>query len=103
MVETDRELRQQLSDKEEAAKNAAMRAYYGADPDTGAKSSGEDSRGDEALPPVVDGAGDPPSVVYSKGSYLFIRISEALLKLSRQTWSLTLLGTIQRTMKSNDK
>lgn len=67
VVETDREMRQQLSDKEEAMKNAATHVFSGPKDHQG-DDNGPESRGDEALPPVREGEGDPPPVVYSRGS-----------------------------------
>lgn len=69
-VEHEREAQEQLLDRIKAAENVAANAYT----DTfGASGSGEEKqKGDEALPPVKEGDGRPPKVIYSHGEWFLI-------------------------------
>ncbi|KAL5527740.1 hypothetical protein ACEPAG_6541 [Sanghuangporus baumii] len=67
-VEADGYERQQIRDKAEAAENITSRAYKNLS--YGAFGVGNSDKGDEALPPVRDGEGEPPDVVYSNGMVL---------------------------------
>lgn len=74
-VEADREERQRMNDRADAARNIAAHAYQGLGnlrKRGGVPGDGEDDKGDEVLPPVKDGEGDPPTVVYSHGGSVLI-------------------------------
>lgn len=75
-VEADREERQRMNDRADAARNIAAHAYQGLGNlrkrGGGVSGDGEDDKGDEVLPPVKDGEGDPPTVVYSHGGSVLI-------------------------------
>ena len=64
-VEADRYEREQIRDRAEAARNAATHTYESLFGD------GDAQPGDEALPRVKSGEGEPPEVVYSHGEQPF--------------------------------
>lgn len=57
VIETERDKRHRIQDKASAAHNAAMRTY--------GRLQGNEEKGDEALPRMRKGEGDPPKIVYS--------------------------------------
>lgn len=68
-VEINREEQQRIRDRIDAARNAAAHAYENFDYLKKEDISGNDNhgKGDEALPRIKDGEGEPPTVVYSEG------------------------------------
>ena len=71
-VETERDQRAQMADRIEGAKNVAANAYdrlesYTSPWGVASDDSSQKDRGDQALPPMKDGEGEPPEVVYTNG------------------------------------
>ncbi|EJD01525.1 LNS2-domain-containing protein [Fomitiporia mediterranea MF3/22] len=72
-VEAERDERQRMHDRADAARYAASHAYESLNnlrEGTGIPGFGDSDKGDEALPPVKKGEGEPPEVVYSDGMVL---------------------------------
>ena len=70
-VELNREEHQLAHDRLAAARNAASHAYESLDhvQKDGFFGNENDAKGDEALPKLKDGEGEPPTVIYSEGEY----------------------------------
>lgn len=66
-VEKEREQQEALSDKISGARNMAIRAYASASGSSFFDGRKERDRGDEALPDVEYGEGEPPEVQYNQG------------------------------------
>lgn len=68
VAESDEDRRHQLQDKIEGAKNIATKGYASARPNT---KTGEEDKGDEALPELKGGEGNPPPLIFNEGEKCF--------------------------------
>ncbi len=67
-VETEREQREQVRDQLAAARNTAANAYRSASGRVARVGAASSEQGDEALPRLKEGEGEPPSVRYQGGT-----------------------------------
>lgn len=67
-VEHERDSQEQIRDRIKAAENVAANAYASTFGGNVAGAKEKKQKGDEALPPVKEGDGQPPEVVYSHGA-----------------------------------